>query len=89
MLKTQRDPIKPFLTVEDLSAWLGKAPATIKVDLHRRPETLPPAIKIPGTRVWLFRTEAVEEWLTSFERTKRPALPEATKRGRGRPRKST
>jgi hypothetical protein len=78
--------LKPFMDIDELSQWIGKTPATIRVDLGRRPETLPPAIKVPGTRGWLFKRSTVEEWLSSFERP-RNQQPAPTVRRRGRPRK--
>ncbi len=45
------------LTAEDLSPLLGRAVSTIKTDVRRRPETLPPRLRIPGSTrlIWLER----------------------------------
>lgn len=38
-----------MLRAEDLVPLLGRAVSTIKTDARRRPETLPPRFKIPGS----------------------------------------
>lgn len=44
-----------MMTAEDLAPLLGRAVSTIKVDARRRPQSLPPRLRIPGSRrlVWL------------------------------------
>lgn len=51
------------LTAEDLSPLLGRAVSTIKTDVRRRPETLPPRLRIPGSTrlIWLERD--VIDWI--------------------------
>jgi len=39
------------LDVHDLAQVLHKSPATIKRDIHRKPQSLPPRLKIPGSSV--------------------------------------
>jgi len=35
--------------VEDIAALVHKTPRTVREDLRRRPETLPPVLRIPGS----------------------------------------
>jgi len=49
--------------IEELSVILRKAESTIKVDLRRRPEHIPPPIRIPGSRKPLWFESDVEDWL--------------------------
>ena len=50
-----------LLRVEDLARLLGKSPEAVRVQRHRNPELLPPALKI-GARVY-FDPRDVEAWL--------------------------
>ena len=50
-----------LLRVEDLARLLGKSPEAVRVQRHRNPELLPPAIKI-GARVY-FDPRDVEAWI--------------------------
>jgi len=49
--------------VEELSVILRKAESTIKVDLRRRPERIPPPIRIPGSSKLLWFESDVKDWL--------------------------
>lgn len=53
------------MTAEDLAPLLGRAASTIKTDVRRRPETLPPRLKIPGSNRVLWLEADVHEWLDS------------------------
>ena len=66
------------LGVDDLAQVLHKSPATIKRDIHRKPQSLPPRLKIPGSSALLWLGEDVLAWLRGY----------STMRRRGRPRKS-
>lgn len=55
-----------LLDIYDLSEWLGRSPATIKSDLSRCPQTLPPGIKIG--REWRWRPEDVIRWIDNKAR---------------------
>jgi len=50
-----------LLRVEDLARLLGKSPEAVRVQRHRNPGLLPPAIKI-GNRVY-FDPRDVEAWI--------------------------
>lgn len=55
--------------VEDVALLLHRSPATVRADVNRRPETLPPRIVIPGSKklVWLY--EDVMAWLEECRKT--------------------
>jgi predicted DNA-binding transcriptional regulator AlpA len=55
-----------LLTVADLARLLHKAKRTIEVDVTRRPEALPPRLKIPGSRKVLWLESDVHRWLDSL-----------------------
>lgn len=54
------------MTVEDLAAVLQKSVHTVRCDVTRRPETLPPRIQIPGSRTVLWLEQDVIDWLESL-----------------------
>jgi predicted DNA-binding transcriptional regulator AlpA len=51
------------LKAEDLARLLGRKVSTIKADANRRPKTLPPRLRIPGSRALLWLEEDVQAWL--------------------------
>lgn len=51
------------LRAEDLAKLIGRAASTIKTDVRRRPETLPPRLRIPGSNRVLWLESDVAEWL--------------------------
>lgn len=51
------------LTPEDLAPLLGRAVSTIKTDMRRRPESLPPRLQIPGSNRLLWLEQDVVEWI--------------------------
>lgn len=52
-----------LIGAEVLGRLLGRPAKSIRVDIHRRPETLPPRFVIPGTRKLLWRTSDVKRWM--------------------------
>lgn len=52
-----------LLTVEQLSKYIHKSVASIRCDSTRKPHSLPPICRLPGTRRLLWRVEDVERWL--------------------------
>ena len=52
-----------LLKAEDLASLLGRAASTIKSDVRRRPETLPPRFKVPGTNRLRWLEADVVEWM--------------------------
>jgi len=57
-----REELK-LLGVEDLATILRRSPKTVRSDVTRRPETLPPRVRVPGGRKVLWRAQDVETWL--------------------------
>ncbi len=51
------------LTPEDLAPLLGRAVSTIKTDVRRRPDSLPPRLRIPGSNRVLWLEEDVRKWI--------------------------
>jgi predicted DNA-binding transcriptional regulator AlpA len=49
----------------ELATILHRAVETVKTDSRRRPETLPPRLKIPGSNRLLWLESDVEAWLQS------------------------
>ena len=52
-----------MMTVEELSALIHRAVPSIKSDLTRKPESLPPRIKMPGSKRLLWLEQDVIDWL--------------------------
>ncbi len=52
-----------LLTVEELSSYLHKSVSSIRSDVTRNPQSLPPICRLPGTKRLLWRREDVEFWL--------------------------
>lgn len=48
---------------DELAQVLRRSASTIKADASRRPQTLPPRLKIPGNRTLLWLETDVLEWL--------------------------
>lgn len=55
--------MQALLTVDQLSAFLHKSVASIRSDVTRNPQALPPICRLPGTKRLLWRVEDVEAWL--------------------------
>lgn len=73
-------------TVEQLSAMIHKAESSIRSDLIRNPQSLPPRHPIPNCRRILFRD--VDLWLESFlPRSNQESPADIGVRRRGRPTK--
>ena len=51
------------LSVTDIANLLHKTPRTIREDARRRPHSLPPRLRIPGSDRMLWLESDVEEWL--------------------------
>lgn len=48
---------------DDLATLLHRSVTTIKVDCRRRPQSLPPRLRIPGSSKLLWLESDVVEWL--------------------------
>lgn len=55
--------MQDLLTVDQLSTYLRKSVASIRSDVTRNPQALPPICRLPGTKRLLWRVEDVEAWL--------------------------
>ena len=53
---------------------LNMSPATVRINVTRKPDSLPPRARIPGKKVQWFETEVIE-WMESF-------MNKPSKRGR-------
>ena len=51
------------LGITEIAAILRKSPKTVREDVSRRPEALPPRLIIPNSRLVVWRMKEVEEWL--------------------------
>lgn len=51
------------LAIDQLSKILHKSPETIRSDLVRNPQSLPPVLRLPRSRKPLWRLKDVEDWL--------------------------
>jgi hypothetical protein len=63
---------------EYLSQLLHRRVSTIRCDAHRRPQSLPPRLQIPGTSKLIWVEADVLEWLNDL----RPRKAEKPKGGR-------
>ena len=52
-----------LLSVEELGLLLGRSPETIRKDLGRKPNSVPPRVRLPGVRQLRWREEDVEAWI--------------------------
>lgn len=50
---------------EDLAPLLRRTVETIKTDARRRPETLPPRLRIPGSTRLMWLEDDVVNWINS------------------------
>lgn len=55
-----------LLTLDDLAQLLGRSPDTIKKDMRRNPDAVPPRLVLPNTRLLRWRDCDVDEWLGQF-----------------------
>ncbi len=53
----------PLLTLEELAVILGRSPETIRKDIRRNPDAVPPRLQLPGTRLLRWRASDVDAWL--------------------------
>lgn len=55
--------MSPLLDLLALSRLLGRSPETVRRDLRRNPEAVPPRVLVPGTRLLRWREADVQAWL--------------------------
>lgn len=56
------------LTIEDLANLLKRSVSTIRSDVTRRPQSLPPRLEVPGSRTILWLEQDVLDWLQSLRK---------------------
>ena len=59
----QSNPALITLGIDEIATILRKSPKTVREDVSRRPEALPPRLIIPNSRLVVWRMKEVEEWL--------------------------
>lgn len=74
-----------YLTIDALAALMGQAKGTILNNRTRNPGAVPPAIRVPGSRILLWRREDVDAFLARFIE---PAAAKEPAKRRGRPPKA-
>lgn len=52
-----------LLTLDELGAILQRSPETIRKDIRRNPDAVPPRLQLPGTRLLRWRASDVDVWL--------------------------
>ncbi len=55
--------IERLLEIEEVAEILGRSPETIKKDIRRNPNAVPPRLYVPGTRWLRWRPSDVQAWL--------------------------
>ena len=55
--------MSPLLDLSALSRLLGRSPETVRRDMRRNPEAVPPRVQVPGTRLLRWREADVQAWL--------------------------
>jgi predicted DNA-binding transcriptional regulator AlpA len=58
--------VSPLLDLQSLARLLGRSPQTIRRDLHRNPDAVPPRLQLPGTRLLRWREADVASWLSAL-----------------------
>ena len=61
--RTSVSTMSPLLDLSALSRLLGRSPETVRRDLRRNPNAVPPRVRVPGTRLLRWREADVQAWL--------------------------
>ena len=62
----RQEPIElKTMTIDELAPLLKRDVETLRRDLNRRPESLPPKLMIPGSRRLVWLEQDVKAWLQS------------------------
>ena len=56
----------PLLDLQNLARILVRSPQTIRRDIKRNPDAVPPRLQLPGTRLLRWRETDVVAWLDSL-----------------------
>ncbi|MDE2252929.1 MAG: hypothetical protein KGL42_01470 [Betaproteobacteria bacterium] len=65
------NPVQKLLDLSELSEVLGRSPETLKKDLRRNPDAVPPRLQLPGTRLLRWRASDVDAWLAAHVQGRR------------------
>ena len=74
-IQSEKRMNRPTRTLAELAMILGKTPNTIRRDMCRNPERLPPWFKAPGSKTPLWWSETVDTFL-KLHAGAHEALPE-------------
>lgn len=58
-------PLSTLLSLHEVAALLSRSPETVRKDLRRKPQAVPPRLCIPGARQLRWRAQDVERWLAT------------------------
>lgn len=58
--------MEKLLTLDELAEVLGRSAQTIKKDLRRNPDAVPPRLTLPGTRLLRWHETEVSAWLARY-----------------------
>ena len=58
--------VQQLLDLDELAQMLRRSPETIKKDLKRNPEAVPPRLMLPHTRLLRWRAVDVDAWLGQY-----------------------
>ena len=58
--------VQKLLNLGELAGVLGRSPETIKKDMRRNPDAVPPRLQLPGTRLLRWRARDVDAWLGQY-----------------------
>ena len=61
--------VQKLLDLDELAQMLRRSPETIKKDLKRNPEAVPPRLMLPHTRLLRWRASDVDAWLEQHVQT--------------------
>ena len=68
------DDLPEVVTIDDIAKLLRLHVNTVRADLHRRPDSLPPRIRLPGRRTVRFLKADVLTWLNTHRTPKASEL---------------
>ena len=55
-----------LIGIEELAKLLDRKKGTVRVDITRRPNTLPPKVSLPGSRRVVFKLGDVKKWIDQY-----------------------
>ena len=58
-----------LLTLDEVAQLMRRSPGTIKKDMRRNPDAVPPRLLLPHTRLLRWRQADVQAWLAQFVQT--------------------